>query len=169
MAESDEGKFRGEGGGRALEPEMVQLVLKETKDLVRSLEGTAISRVSVTAGSLLIEVERSGATIVAAPVGAVGGASAATGAAPAAPGVLPIVAPLVGVFYRAGSPGAKAFVEVGDTVERGQQIGIVEAMKVMNEVASDYRGTVVEILAADGDAVQYEQPLMLIDTAGGGG
>src|SRR5690242_17628617 len=134
MAETDEGKFLAErdGAGPGLDPATVQLVLKETKDLIRSLEGTAISRVSVAAGSLQIEVERSGATIVAAPVGASGGGSPPAGATPAAPGVLPIVAPLVGVFYRAGTPGAKPFVAVGDTVERGQQVAIVEAMKVMN-------------------------------------
>ena len=98
-------------------------------------------------------------TAAAAPV--------AGGAAPsAAPGTMPVVAPLVGVFYRSSSPGAKAFVEVGDTVERGQVVGIVEAMKVMNEVTSDYRGTVAEILVENGEAVQYEQALMRIDVGG---
>jgi acetyl-CoA carboxylase biotin carboxyl carrier protein len=80
---------------------------------------------------------------------------------------MPVVSPLVGVFYTAASPGAKAFVQVGDRVERGQVVGIVEAMKVMNEVASDYRGVVKEILVSNGDAVQYEARLMLIDTSGG--
>ena len=79
----------------------------------------------------------------------------------------PVVAPLVGVFYRAASPGAKPFVEVGDTVERGQKVGIVEAMKMMNEVTSDFRGTVAEIVVQNGDTVQYEQTLMLIDVTGG--
>src|SRR5262245_55503484 len=110
MAESDE----GQGGKGGLDSGIVQLVLKEAKDLIRSLEGTAISRVSVAAGPLQIEVERSGATIVAAPASAA--AASGTAAAPAAPGVLPVVAPLVGVFYRSGSPGAKPFVDVGDTV-----------------------------------------------------
>lgn len=144
----------------------VQLVMKEARELARSLEGTAASKVKIRAGALEIEVERSGGTIVATSA-----APATVGAAPAAgpaaaPGQMPVVAPLVGVFYRASSPGAKSFVEVGDTVERGQVVGIVEAMKVMNEVTSDYRGTVAEILVENGDAVQYEQALMLIDTAG---
>jgi acetyl-CoA carboxylase biotin carboxyl carrier protein len=73
-----------------------------------------------------------------------------------------VVAPIVGVFYRSGSPGAKPFVEVGDTVERGQVVGIVEAMKVMNEVQSDFRGVVEEILVENGEAVQYEQRLMTL-------
>jgi acetyl-CoA carboxylase biotin carboxyl carrier protein len=150
----------------------VQFVLKEAKDLIRSLEGTAISRVNIHSGALQIEIERDGTMMV-------GGAPAAAYAAPAggapsaqpaaAPGLMSIVAPLVGVFYRAGSPGAKPFVEVGDTVEAGQPIGIVEAMKVMNEVTSDYRGVVAEILVENGEAVQFEQPLMRIDTTGGRG
>ena len=144
----------------------VQLVLKETKDLIRSLEGTATRRVKVRTAGLDIEVERQEATVVvAAPA-----ASAAAPGAPAAattPGRMPIVAPLVGVFYRAPTPGAKPFVEVGDTVERGQKVGIVEAMKMMNEVTSDYRGVVAEIVVGNGDTVQYEQTLLLIDVSGG--
>ena len=79
--------------------------------------------------------------------------------------LLPIAAPLVGIFYRAASPSARPFVEVGDTVEAGQVIGIVEAMKVMNQVISDYDGRVVQILAEDGSTVHYEQPLVLIDAS----
>src|SRR5438045_3886067 len=96
----------GPGG---LNAGMVQLVLKEAKDLIRSLEGTAISRISVAAGPLHIEVERAGSagSFIAAPVAAAAGGAPA--AAAAAPGVMPVVAPLVGVFYRASSPGAKVF------------------------------------------------------------
>jgi acetyl-CoA carboxylase biotin carboxyl carrier protein len=151
-------KPRGE-----LDHSTVQLVLKETKDLVRSLEGTGIRRVKVKAGALEIEVERrhaGGQAVVTA--GAAGDpASAGVGA-----GIMPVLAPLVGVFYRASSPGSKPFVEPGDIVERGQQIAIVEAMKTMNEVTSDYRGRVSEILVENGQPVQFEQRLMLIDISG---
>jgi acetyl-CoA carboxylase biotin carboxyl carrier protein len=143
----------------------VQLVLKEAKDLVRALEGTATSRVRISAGAFAIEIEREGAPIVGGSVGTP--VANAGGAAAAAPGLMPVVSPLVGVFYSYASPGAKAFVQVGDRVERGQVVGIVEAMKVMNEVTSDYRGVVKEILVSNGDAVQYEARLMLIDTSGG--
>ena len=143
----------------------VQLVLKEAKDLVRALEGTATSRLRIEAGGFSIEVERAGTAIVAATASA--GVAAGGESSAAAPGLLPVVAPLVGVFYHAGSPGAKPFVQVGDRVERGQVVGIIEAMKVMNEVTSDYRGVVTEILVGNGDAVQYDQRLMLIDTSGG--
>ena len=158
----------GDGGMKQradLDPTTVQLVLKETKDLVRSLEGTGVRRVKVKAGALEIDVERR----LSASDGAVA-ASAATGGAAAASGVgagiMPVLAPLVGVFYRSGSPGAKPFVEPGDMVERGQQIAIVEAMKTMNEVTSDYRGRVKEILVENGQPVQFEQRLMLIDISG---
>ena len=154
-----------------VDTENVKLVLKEARDLAKALEGTATSRLSVFLGGMRIEIERGGggggamapmAPMTAAAAPAAGGAAAPS----AAPGTMPVVAPLVGVFYRSSSPGAKAFVEVGDTVERGQVVGIVEAMKVMNEVTSDYRGTVAEILVENGEAVQYEQALMRIDVGG---
>ena len=158
-------------GRAAIEPASVQLAFKEAKDLIRSLEGTATSRVNIRAGGLQIEIERGGGVVVAAstaPMAAPAAAPAGAAAAPAAePGVMAVVAPIVGVFYRSGSPGAKEFVEVGDTVERGQTVCILEAMKVMNQVTTDYRGVVKEILVENGEAVQFEQKLMLIDTGSG--
>jgi len=150
----------------------VQLVVKETKDLVKALEGTSTRRVRLHMAGMDIEVERQEVTVVAgaAPVAyaaAAGGPAAGAGAPAAAPGRMPVVAPLVGVFYRAASPGAKPFVDVGDTVERGQKVGIVEAMKMMNEVTTDFRGTVAEVVVQNGETVQYEQTLMFIDVSGG--
>ena len=148
----------------------VQLVLKETRDLIKLLEGTSMKRVKVRAAGLEIELERQDGGMVsfAAPAPSPASAAAAGPAAPAAaPGRMPVVAPLVGVFYRASSPGAKPFVEVGDTVERGQVVGIVEAMKMMNEVTSDFRGTVAEFAVKNGETVQYEQTLLYIDVGGG--
>jgi acetyl-CoA carboxylase biotin carboxyl carrier protein len=149
----------------------VQIVIKETKDLIKWLEGTTTRRLKLHTAGLEIEVERQEVTLVAAAApmaaGAASGAPAAAAAPAAAPGRMPIVAPLVGVFYRSSSPGAKPFVDVGDTVERGQKVGIVEAMKMMNEVTSDFRGTVAEIAVQNGETVQYEQTLMFIDVSGG--
>ncbi len=152
-----------------LDPANVQLVLKETKDLIKLLEGTTIKRVKVRAAGLDIELERQDAgTVVtyasAAPVASASGAGAP--AATSTPGRMPVVAPLVGVFYRSSTPGAKPFVEVGDTVERGQTVGIVEAMKMMNEVTTDFRGTVAEFAVKNGETVQYEQTLLYIDAGG---
>ncbi|MGH3855657.1 MAG: acetyl-CoA carboxylase biotin carboxyl carrier protein [Pseudonocardiaceae bacterium] len=72
-------------------------------------------------------------------------------------------APLVGTFYRAPEPGSAPFVEVGDVVTRGQQLGIIEAMKLMNAIESDLDGRVVELPVADGSSVEFDQPLALID------
>ena len=93
-------------------------------------------------------------------------------AAPAAPAEDPAVpqkpagktikAPLVGTFYAAPSPDQKPFVQVGDTVKKGDVVLIIESMKLMNEVTSDIDGVVQEILVKNGEAVEYDQPLMII-------
>jgi acetyl-CoA carboxylase biotin carboxyl carrier protein len=93
-------------------------------------------------------------------------APAAVEAAPAEP--LPdtnhrVTSPMVGTFYRSASPGAKAFVEVGDTVKEGETICIIEAMKILNEIEADKSGTVKEILCDNGQAVEYGQPLLIIE------
>ncbi|MDP4621845.1 MAG: acetyl-CoA carboxylase biotin carboxyl carrier protein [Hydrogenophaga sp.] len=74
-----------------------------------------------------------------------------------------VTSPMVGTFYRAASPGAKHFVEVGDTVKVGQTICIVEAMKILNEIESDKAGVVKQILIDNGQAVEYGQPLLIIE------
>ena len=70
-----------------------------------------------------------------------------------------ITSPIVGTFYSAPSPEAKAFVKVGDRVKAGEAVCILEAMKLMNEIESDYDGTIAEILVENGQAVEYGQPL----------
>ena len=74
-----------------------------------------------------------------------------------------VIAPLVGTFYRASQPGAKPFVEEGDVVDEGQTVGIVEAMKLMNQVKADQAGRVAEIVATDGEWVEFEQVLMYLE------
>ena len=73
-----------------------------------------------------------------------------------------VASPLVGTFYNAASPDSDAFVSVGDTVKKGQVLGIIEAMKLMNEIASDVDGKVVEICVGNGQVVEYDQPLFRI-------
>ena len=70
--------------------------------------------------------------------------------------------PMVGTFYRAASPGAKPFVEVGDTVQVGDTLCIIEAMKLMNEIESDKSGVVKQVLAENGQPVEFGQPLVVI-------
>ena len=73
-----------------------------------------------------------------------------------------VKSPMVGTFYRAASPGAKAFVEVGDTVKEGDTLCIVEAMKLMNEIEADASGVVKAVLAENGQPVEFGQPLFLL-------
>ena len=97
-----------------------------------------------------------------------GDVAADTGAAAAATdGRNKVIAPLVGTFYRSPSPGAKAFVEEGDVVDAGQTVAIVEAMKLMNQVAAEQGGKVAEIVAKDGDWVEFEQVLMYLEPLAG--
>ncbi|MGH7738948.1 MAG: acetyl-CoA carboxylase biotin carboxyl carrier protein [bacterium] len=83
--------------------------------------------------------------------------------APASEKTLTITAPMVGTFYRSPSPEAKAFAEEGSKIEVGQVYCIIEAMKLMNEVKSEVKGKVVKILVANGQAVEFGQPLLIID------
>jgi acetyl-CoA carboxylase biotin carboxyl carrier protein len=146
-------------------PEQIQQVVKEARELVSMLEKTSVRRVCLEAGTFKIEIERAfaeGAVTVSVPAGP----APAAAAEPAAIDTRHMVrAPLVGTFYRAPSPGAKPFVEVGSQVQRGQAVGIIEAMKLMNEVLADASGVVVEILVENAQPVQYEQSLLVIDTA----
>lgn len=101
-------------------------------------------------------------TVPAAPVAPAPAAPVAAPAAPAAP-VKTIDAPLVGTFYRAASPEAEAFAKVGDTVAEDSVIGIIEAMKVMNEIKAEKSGVIKEILVENGQPVEYGQPLLVIE------
>ena len=89
-----------------------------------------------------------------------------SGAAPAeapAPSGHVVKSPMVGTFYRSSSPGSKPFVDVGSAVKEGDPICIVEAMKIMNEIEADMAGTVTKILVENGQAVEYGQPLFIIE------
>jgi acetyl-CoA carboxylase biotin carboxyl carrier protein len=96
-------------------------------------------------------------------------APAAPAAVPAAEAAAPALAghavksPMVGTFYRSANPGAKAFVEIGDTIKEGDPICIIEAMKIMNEIEADKSGTVSRILCENGQAVEFGQPLFMIE------
>jgi acetyl-CoA carboxylase biotin carboxyl carrier protein len=77
-----------------------------------------------------------------------------------------VKSPMVGTFYRAASPGAKAFADVGDSIKAGQAVCIIEAMKIMNELESEFDGVVREINVSDASAVEYGQVLFRIDPTG---
>jgi len=96
----------------------------------------------------------------AAPVAA---AAPAPAAPPAEPAGHAVKSPMVGTFYRSSSPGAKAFVEVGSQVKAGETVCIIEAMKILNEIEADQTGTITQILCENGQAVEYGQPLFVIE------
>lgn len=99
---------------------------------------------------------------VAAPAAPVA-APAAEPAAPPAPTGHVVKSPMVGTFYRSSSPGAKAFADVGTVVKEGDPICIIEAMKIMNEIEADKAGTVTQVLVENGQAVEFGQPLFVIE------
>jgi acetyl-CoA carboxylase biotin carboxyl carrier protein len=171
-------------------PELLKSVWAEARDLIGRLETSSVQRLSVAAGDCRIEIERAasppgpGAAGAAEPAQLAGpvapGAGPGPGVAPEAraasgafaaiggdvDGRVPVLAPLVGTFYRSAQPGAKPFVEKGDVVDVGQTVCIVEAMKLMNEVGAGEGGRVAEILVENGDPVEYEQVLMYLEPVG---
>ena len=90
-------------------------------------------------------------------------AAPAPAAAPAEPAGHTVKSPMVGTYYGAASPGAKPFVEVGTVVKEGQAICIIEAMKIMNEIEADKSGTVTKVMCENGQAVEFGQPLFIIE------
>jgi acetyl-CoA carboxylase biotin carboxyl carrier protein len=146
---------------------LIRAVWEEARDLIKRLEGSTVQRFSVEAGDTKIEIERgmpAGVVpIVTGPAPAAAGVEEVGAGAPELDGRHPIKAPLVGTFYRAPQPGAPPFVNEGDTVDEGQVVAIVEAMKLMNQVQADQAGKVSEILANDGEWVEFEQVLMYLE------
>jgi acetyl-CoA carboxylase biotin carboxyl carrier protein len=160
-----------ESSGGSPDQDFVRVVWEEARDLIKRLEGSTVQRFSVEAAGTRIEIERRPGTVISpalAPAAAAGATSADGAAdAPAADGRDAVIAPLVGTFYRSPSPGAKAYVEEGDVVDAGQTVAIVEAMKLMNQVKAEQGGKVAEIVAKDGDWVEFEQVLMYLEPLGG--
>lgn len=151
---------------KATDHDLISAVWEEARDLIKRLEGSSVQRFAVQAGDTRIEIERGIPSGIAPAAGALPAPAAASldgdGAAQV-DGRHPIKAPLVGTFYGAPQPGADPFVKVGDVVEPGQTVAIVEAMKLMNQVQADVKGTVAEILAEDGQWVEFEQVIVYLD------
>jgi acetyl-CoA carboxylase biotin carboxyl carrier protein len=137
-------------------------------ELTLEMEGTKISlRRGAAAGAAAGGAAPAPTAAAAAPTPAVPkSAPALPAAANTDPGLQDLPAPLLGTFYRAPKPGAPAFVEVGSQVEADTIVGIIEVMKLMNTVRAGVRGTVAEILAADGALAEYGAPLMRIRKSG---
>ena len=145
--------------------------LRKLKTLIELVENSGIAELELTEGEEHVRISR--ASSVAAPVQHVYAAApqaapapaAAAPAAPAAPAVPEghvVKSPMVGSFYRAPSPGAKAFVDVGQSVSAGDTLCIIEAMKLLNEIEADKAGVIKAILVENGQAVEFGQPLFII-------
>jgi len=146
--------------------------LRKLKTLIELVETSGIAELEIQEGEERVRITRAGApgpqTVMlhAAPQVAAAPASAPVAppepAAPAAPEGHTVKSPMVGTFYRSASPGAKPFVEIGDTIQQGDALCIIEAMKLMNEIEADAGGTVKAILVENGQAVEFGQPLFVI-------
>ncbi len=152
--------------------------LRKLKTLIDLVSESNVSELEITEAEGKVRIVKSAPQTAAAPV------TYSMAPAPVASPVMPAVevasspaapavpaeavghtvkSPMVGTFYRASSPGAKPFVEIGDTIKEGETICIVEAMKILNEIEADKSGTVTKILVDNGQAVEYGQPLYVIE------
>lgn len=151
--------------------------LRKLKTLIDLVSESNVSELEITEAEGKVRIVKSEGVVqqfVAAPAQAAPVMAAPVAAAPvvAAPAAAPAAAaveghviksPMVGTFYRASSPGAKPFVDVGSQVKEGDTICIVEAMKILNEIEADKSGTIVRVLGENGQAVEYGQPLFVIE------
>ena len=147
--------------------------LRKLKTLIELVESSGIGELEIQEGEERVRITRALPASGAAPAAPSPGVATIPAGAPApAPAVPPapaepeghlVKSPMVGTFYRSSSPGAKPFVEVGDTVQAGDTLCIIEAMKLMNEIESDKAGTIKQILVENGQPVEFGQPLVVIE------
>jgi len=147
--------------------------LRKLKTLIDLVSDSNVSELEITEAEGKVRIVKSSgaplvtqqpaAAMVAAPAAVPIAAAPVADAAPVLETSHAVKSPMVGTFYRSASPGARAFVEVGDIVKEGDTICIIEAMKILNEIEADKSGTVRKILCENGQAVEYGQPLFLID------
>jgi acetyl-CoA carboxylase biotin carboxyl carrier protein len=150
--------------------------LRKLKTLIELVENSGIAELELTEGEEHVRISRSSSVAApmqqyyaaapqAAPAPAAAAAAAPAAAAPSAPAVPEghvVKSPMVGSFYRSPSPGSKSFVDVGQNVNEGDTLCIIEAMKLLNEIESDKSGVIKAILVENGQAVEFGQPLFII-------
>jgi acetyl-CoA carboxylase biotin carboxyl carrier protein len=154
--------------------------IRKIKKLIELLEESGIAEIEIKEGEEAVRISRMPFGVAAAPVHhhhlaslpiaapiEMPKAAAAAPAEVAAPKPRPnehvITAPMVGTFYASASPGAKAFIEIGDEVKIGQVLCIIEAMKMMNQIEADRAGRITSIMARNGDPVEFGQPLFVVE------
>lgn len=145
--------------------------LRKIKTLIELVENSGIAELEIKEGEEFVRISRSSTAVQhvyaapqqnAAPAAAPAPAAPTTPAAPAAPEGHVVKSPMVGSFYRSPSPGAKAFVDIGQSVSAGDTLCIIEAMKLLNEIEADHSGVIKAILVESGQAVEFGQPLFII-------
>lgn len=140
--------------------------IETLKEYIKVLEDCSLAEIEISDEEDSIRLAKPNAESPVVAFSAQG--APASAAAPAAPAAAPAVggksikSPMVGVFYAAPAPDKAPFVSVGDTVNKGDVVCIIEAMKIMNEITADQSGTITEILVENGDVVEYDQPLFKI-------
>jgi acetyl-CoA carboxylase biotin carboxyl carrier protein len=147
--------------------------LRKLKTLIDLVSESNVSELEITEAEGKVRIVKGGPAMAQgagmamqmapAPALQPAAAPAAPVAAPAAATGHTVKSPMVGTFYRASSPGAKSFVEIGSQVKEGETICIIEAMKILNEIEADKSGTISQILCENGQAVEYGQPLFIIE------
>ncbi|TKB53659.1 acetyl-CoA carboxylase biotin carboxyl carrier protein [Ferrimonas aestuarii] len=150
--------------------------IRKIKKLIELVQESGIAELEISEGEESVRISRTGTAPVATTYAVADAAPmVAPAAAPApatqaaAPAAAPVASghqvksPMVGTFYRSPSPAAKPFVEVGDTVSAGDTLCIIEAMKMMNQIEADKSGVVKEILVDNGDSVEFDEPLFIIE------
>jgi len=145
--------------------------LRKIKTLIELVENSGIAELEIKEGEEFVRISRSSSAVQhvyaapqhhAAPAVAAAAPVVAAPAAPAAPEGHVVKSPMVGSFYRSPSPGAKAFVDIGQSVNAGDTLCIIEAMKLLNEIEADHSGVIKAILVESGQAVEFGQPLFII-------
>ena len=147
--------------------------LRKLKTLIDLVSDSNVSELEITEAEGKVRIVKSmgvAAPVVmqqAAPVAMVAApaavAAAEVPAAPVVPAGHTVKSPMVGTFYRSSSPGAAPFIQIGSVVKEGDTLCIIEAMKILNEIESDKAGTVTQILCENGQAVEYGQPLFIVE------
>jgi acetyl-CoA carboxylase biotin carboxyl carrier protein len=150
--------------------------LRKLKTLIDLVSESNVSELEITEAEGKVRIVKGGGVVqqvvapatmtMAAPAAGMPAPALAPAAAPAAtaaPTGHMVKSPMVGTFYRAASPGAKPFIEIGAQVKEGDTICIIEAMKILNEIEADKAGTITQILVENGQAVEYGQPLFVIE------
>jgi len=147
--------------------------IRKVKKLIELLEESGIAEIEIKEGEEAVRISRmpTGAyathapapVMMAPPVTPVAIAAPIEAPAKPRPNEHVVTAPMVGTFYAAATPGAKAFVDIGDEVKIGQVLCIIEAMKMMNQIEADKGGKVTSVMAQNGDPVEFGQPLFVIE------